>query len=134
MSRNLFKIIVRNSQTAEMSEITYELMISTLPLIELNNLCGGLFADIKLKHSTVILVGIALKKPQNAIAQQLSWAYYPRNSISFYRCTILSNFSTCLTPDSNTYWSVLCEIGRKPDSERESKDELVFKVIQGRTN
>lgn len=111
--------------------ICYELMVSTIPIIELNKL-ADLFADLKLQHSTVVLVGIALKKPQNQLAEQLSWAYYPRKSINFYRCTVISNFSNALTPDPDKYWSVLCEIGRKPDDELESKEELIKRVIQGK--
>jgi protoporphyrinogen oxidase len=105
-------------------------MISTIPLIELNKLTG-LFSSLKLYHSTVILVGLGLHKPQNPLAEKLSWAYYPRASVSFYRCTVLSNFSTDLTPDPDKFWSVLCEIGRRPEKEREPKEVIIKRVIQG---
>lgn len=107
-------------------------MVSTIPFIELNKLTG-LFSTPKLGHSTVLLVGLGLHKPQNSLAKKLSWAYYPRSSISFYRCTVISNFSTDLTPDPEKYWSVLCEIGRRPEMEREPKEVIIKRVIQGKS-
>lgn len=107
-------------------------MVSTIPLTELNKLCG-LFSSLKLRHSTVILVGVGLHKPQNDLAKRLSWSYFPRQAISFYRCTVVSNFSDNLTPDSNRYWSVLCEIGCRPEAKREPREVIIKKVIRGRS-
>ncbi|KAI6190171.1 Amino-oxidase domain-containing protein [Aphelenchoides bicaudatus] len=122
-------LFLRDRKTGEEREIFYELMVSTIPLIELNKLTG-LFSSLKLRHSNVILVGIGLHTPQNDLASKLSWAYYPRQSIIFYRCTVLSNFSNNLTPDPQKFWSVLCEIGKRPDDEQEPNDSLVKRVIK----
>lgn len=68
--------------------------------------------------------------PQNELAKELSWAYYPQPERVFYRCTILSNFSTNLTPNPTQYWSVLCEIGCKPNQKIDDK-KIIEKTIQG---
>ncbi|KAI6185334.1 Amino-oxidase domain-containing protein [Aphelenchoides besseyi] len=105
-------------QDGQETAIVLELLLSTIPILELNRICG-LFSDLKLQFSTVLLVGVGLHKPQNKLASELSWAYYPRSEIVFYRCTVISNFSNSLTPDPDKFWSVLCEIGRRPTDERE---------------
>ncbi|KAI6175213.1 Amino-oxidase domain-containing protein [Aphelenchoides fujianensis] len=122
------RLRVRSTQSGEETEIRYEMILSTIPLLELNRFCG-LFADLKLRYSTVWLVGVGLRKPQNPLASRLSWAYYPRSDVIFYRCTVISNFSDALTPDPQKFWSVLCEIGRRPEVH-ESSDEIVQRVIQ----
>uniref|UniRef100_A0A915D5P3 Amine oxidase domain-containing protein n=1 Tax=Ditylenchus dipsaci TaxID=166011 RepID=A0A915D5P3_9BILA len=81
-------------------------------------------------HSKVILVGVGLHLPQSELAQKLSWAYYPRPEVVFYRCTLLSNFSRELTPDPEKYWSVLCEIGTRPE-QPVNKQDLIRQTIQG---
>lgn len=54
------------------------------------------------------MIGIGLRKPINRIAQQFSWLYFPENTVPFYRVTFLSRYGE-VTPDSDKYWSVLCE-------------------------
>ncbi|KAI6213301.1 Amino-oxidase domain-containing protein [Aphelenchoides besseyi] len=124
---------VRNVKNGEQTEISnifdLRLLLSTIPVLELNRICG-LFSDLNLRFSTVLLVGVGLHKPQNKLASELSWAYYPRSEIVFYRCTVISNFSNSLTPDPEKFWSVLCEIGRRPTDEIEPSERIVERVIQ----
>lgn len=76
------------------------------------------------------MVGIGLKLPKTKIAENLSWAYFPRPQTIFYRCTIISNFSSILVPDSSKFWSILCEIGIKSNENIDSKF-LIEKTIDG---
>ncbi|KAE9547379.1 hypothetical protein FO519_009406 [Halicephalobus sp. NKZ332] len=78
----------------------------------------------------VALVGVGLRLPQSDFAKSLSWAYFPRPEVIFYRCTVISNFSPLLVPDSSKFWSVLCEIGLKKD-EKGDPDFLIEKTIEG---
>ena len=76
------------------------------------------------------LVGVGLHLPQSSFTGSLSWAYFPRPEIIFYRCTVISNFSSLLVPDSSKFWSVLCEIGLKEDEEIDS-NSVIEKTIEG---
>lgn len=69
--------------------------------------------------------------PKSSLASKLSWAYYPRTNIIFYRCTVLSNFSSALVPDPNKYWSVLCEIGMLPNMPIDHEKEIIDQTING---
>ncbi|KAI1723830.1 flavin containing amine oxidoreductase domain-containing protein [Ditylenchus destructor] len=110
------EVWTKSDENQENHSYSYDVLISTIPITQLGKLCG-LAPEIPLRHSKVVLVGVGLHLPQSELARELSWAYYPRPEIIFYRCTLLSNFSLELTPDSTKYWSVLCEIGTKPDDE-----------------
>uniref|UniRef100_A0A7E4ZRL3 Amino_oxidase domain-containing protein n=1 Tax=Panagrellus redivivus TaxID=6233 RepID=A0A7E4ZRL3_PANRE len=107
-------ISYKSVSTGKSEKMEYDYVISTMPLTILGKITG-LCNDLKLRHSKVALVGIGLKFPQSDFAQQLSWAYFPRPDIVFYRCTVISNFSPLLVPDAKKYWSVLCEIGLDVD-------------------
>lgn len=77
-----------------------------------------------------MLVGIGLEKPQSEFAKTVTWAYFPDPKTIFYRCTLLSNFSPFMVPDAEKHWSILCEIGLKPEDDVDEK-EFVEKTIQG---
>nr|CAD2198071.1 unnamed protein product [Meloidogyne enterolobii] len=133
-------------------KFNYNILISTIPLTELEKMIGINNLSKPLKHSTVILVGIGLFGGKNDFVKKLSWAYYPRKEILFYRCTIISNFSEELIPKcsssssssssssnliedkNNQFWSVLCEIGQSSDKElpleNEQKNKIFDKIIK----
>uniref|UniRef100_A0A914N5A4 Amine oxidase domain-containing protein n=1 Tax=Meloidogyne incognita TaxID=6306 RepID=A0A914N5A4_MELIC len=152
------KVVEINSKTKNIfcldkngnkKKFNYNLLISTIPLTELEKMIGINNLSKPLKHSTVILVGIGLFGGKNDFVKKLSWAYYPRKEILFYRCTIISNFSSELIPkcssssssssdlienkNNNQFWSILCEIGQSSDKElpleKEQKNKIFDKII-----
>uniref|UniRef100_A0A915N184 Amine oxidase domain-containing protein n=1 Tax=Meloidogyne javanica TaxID=6303 RepID=A0A915N184_MELJA len=64
-------------------KFNYNILISTIPLTELEQMIGINNLSKPLKHSTVILVGIGLFGGKNDFVKKLSWAYYPRKEVLF---------------------------------------------------
>ncbi|CAI4223580.1 unnamed protein product [Auanema sp. JU1783] len=125
------EIDVTNKKVKAFGEHTfeYDFLISTIPLTELcklTNLCP----DIELKHSQVALVGIGFRKPQPSFTKNLSWLYFPQKDIPFYRCTFISNFNDLMTPNSDEFWSVICEVGLQSQSAVD-ENSIVQSTIQG---
>uniref|UniRef100_A0AC35FN91 Amine oxidase domain-containing protein n=1 Tax=Panagrolaimus sp. PS1159 TaxID=55785 RepID=A0AC35FN91_9BILA len=126
-SKQIFYKSKKNSNKE--NQLSYDYIFSTMPLTHLGKL-SNLCPDLTLKHSKVALVGVGLHQPQSFFAQELSWAYFPQAEIIFYRCTVISNFSPLLVPDSTKFWSVLCEIGLK-DDENADENLLIEETVKG---
>lgn len=87
---------------------SYDALVSTLPLDWLASECMG-WRSKKLTTQKTHVVGVGFKGYLPASLKGKSWIYYPGEE-SFYRLTVLSNFSPSMTP-SHESWSVLCEVG-----------------------
>ncbi len=93
--------------------VNFGSIISCMPLDKLCNnvLNGAVPRDIKkatsrLRHSGGYMVGIGIKQP---CPSTKSWMYFPESNCPFYRVTYLSNYSPYMTPDTERYYSLLCE-------------------------
>jgi protoporphyrinogen oxidase len=114
----------------------FDTLISATPLDKLCNdlLNGDVPRDIKkstasLRHSGGYMIGIGIKQP---CPSTRSWMYFPENTCPFYRVTYLSNYSPHMTPDKDTYYSLLCETSYsefKPVAEREVLDDTITGLI-----
>jgi protoporphyrinogen oxidase len=92
---------------------SYDILISAMPLDVLCNdvINGELPREIKkataqLRHSGGYMVGVGIRQP---CPSTKSWMYFPEANCPFYRATYLSNYSPCMTPDKDRYYSLLCE-------------------------
>ncbi|VDK70457.1 unnamed protein product, partial [Litomosoides sigmodontis] len=94
-------------------------------LIKRTKLCE----ELDLKYNKVFVVGIGLMKPMSCVAEQFTWLYFPENTVPFYRVTFLSRYGE-MTPDSNKYWSVLCECAYAIDDDNVTKEGIVKQTIQ----
>uniref|UniRef100_A0A914XM40 Amine oxidase domain-containing protein n=1 Tax=Plectus sambesii TaxID=2011161 RepID=A0A914XM40_9BILA len=123
------QVISKDVITAAETIHAYDCILSTIPITELGRLTQ-LAPTMDLKYSTVVLVGLGLRRPQSEWASDVRWVYFPSPELCFYRCTFLSNFSTHMTPDFDKYWSLLCEIGLRHD-EQFDEEEILQKTIDG---
>ena len=137
---------------------SYDVLISAMPL---DRLCssviqedagaaespgGPSLRDIAslasgLKHSSGYMVGIGLKsrRPGAGTPDTKSWMYFPEDNCPFYRVTYLSNYSPCMTPDKDNYYSLLCEVSEsaiKPTigCEGRNPDAVIEECVTGLEN
>lgn len=117
--------------------ISYEFLLSTIPLNRLFSL-----ADLKLPqppdHQPILssnshIVGIGLKGQTPPALKTKCWIYFPENNCPFYRATVFSNYSPAHTPDSQKYWSLMCETSESVDKTL-NENSIVEETIQGLIN
>lgn len=99
------KIIFGNGR-----EDRYDVLITTMPLDQLCRITAGLPAGIVqeaegLVHNSMHVVGIGV---QGTVPDTHCWIYFPEERYPFTRVTLLSNYSSDVTPRGN-YHSFLCE-------------------------
>jgi len=103
----------KKARTAKRT-ISYDTLISTMPLRELPSLIPSLPETVKqaankLKFSSVHSIGIGLKGQPPEFIRNIAWMYFPEPDIPYYRATVLSNYGYCV-PDPGKTWSLLVEI------------------------
>lgn len=113
---------------------SYDILLSAMPV---DILCRDILAgDVpdslrtraaELKHSGGHMVGIGLKRP---CPSTKSWMYFPEDNCPFYRVTYLSNYSPYMTPDKDTYYSLLCETSYS-DHKPVDADAIIEETITG---
>lgn len=96
------------------------------------------------RNLQVFIVGVGLRKPMTEFLEKFTWLYFPDPNVPFFRVTILSRYGEvspfflfqiviCLfqvTPDSEKYWSVMCECAR-PIDDPVTEEEIVQQAIDG---
>lgn len=102
-----------DTKTNESKTIKYDALINTSP-IDLLVKQTGICPELQLEHNQVFIIGVGLKLPMPERMSTLTWLYFPDPNVPFYRVTMLSRYGE-VTPDSNQYWSVMCECARQPD-------------------
>jgi protoporphyrinogen oxidase len=92
--------------------VSYENLISTVPLPTLLNLMGNRqFSAIdNLVANSVFVVGLGFEgAPPDALADK-SWLYNPDTEVAWHRATMLSNYDQSLAGEGR--WNILFEVGR----------------------
>ncbi|MCX5696526.1 MAG: FAD-dependent oxidoreductase [Candidatus Omnitrophica bacterium] len=117
------------------SQETYEALINTGPLNKLLHFIDGcpkrlLSAANELRHNGVFVVGIGIQRP---CPSDKCWMYFPDSNSPFFRVTYLSNYSPRNVPDSNKYYSLLCESAYSK-YKKEKKSEILNNTIKGLIN
>ncbi|RKY32598.1 MAG: amine oxidase [Candidatus Omnitrophota bacterium] len=110
----------------------YDILINTIPLDEFirkADLTRFLSVVEELKHNSVVVVGIGIKKP---CPSDKCWMYFPENNCPFYRVTYFSNYSPHNTPQGD-YYSLMCEIAYSK-YKPVNKDKIIDETIQGLIN
>jgi len=111
-------------ETAGGKVMRYGVLISTIPLDRLAEMSGRTEwaqAGRRLRHSSVLVVGIGLS---GGVPEELAskcWMYFPEEQVPCYRVTVFSNYSPENVPGGRDYWSLMTEVafpgGSRPDGE-----------------
>jgi protoporphyrinogen oxidase len=112
--------------------ISYEHLVSTLPLDRLTQLAGqdALSAVAsKLLHSSTHVVGIGLAGTPPLHLRDKNWMYFPESSSPFYRVTVFSNYSPGNVPLPDT-WSLMAEVSESP-CKLVDRERVVQLVVEG---
>lgn len=124
----------REVTTAKGETLSYETLISTIPLRELICLSGQLqfnkTAERGLLYSSSNIIGIGLKGTPPEHLRTKCWMYFPEDNCPFHRVTVFSNYSPNNVPDIHQHWSLMAEISEsthKPVNHATLEQE----VIQG---
>ena len=110
----------------------YDILINTMPLDEFIKRAGLVqFYDVikELKHNSVFVVGIGIKKP---CPSNKCWIYFPEGNSPFYRVTYFSNYSPNNTPRGE-YYSLMCETAYS-EYRPAHKDKIIEETIRGLIN
>lgn len=119
-----------DTKSQEVRQMKYDALINTAP-IDLLVKQTGVCPELQLDHNQVFIVGVGLKLPIPEDMRAFTWLYFPDPKVPFYRVTFLSRYGE-VTPDSEQYWSVMCECARTPDdtiTEEEIRDQAVEGLI-----
>jgi protoporphyrinogen oxidase len=94
----------RRLRFANGREEEYDVLVSTMPLVELVDAIADAPGDIRgaaaaLKHSGVRVVGVGYERP---LADDRSWLYFPDESVPFYRVTNFAKYAAANVPGGET--------------------------------
>jgi len=118
-------------RTRDGEVVTFDHLISTVPLNRLIGLCPGVVASEKgaeLKFSSTHVVGIGMKGRPPAHLEGKCWMYFPEGNSPYYRVTVFSHYSPENVPEPGRQWSLMTETaesGVKPvDAGRVTGDTV----------
>lgn len=94
------------------TEVTYDNLVSTIPLNHMLRQLGDDSTADLLLHSSVAVVGLGYNGTPPPLLADKSWVYQPDPSVPFHRATVLSNYSPIMAGPGR--WSLLLETGTSP--------------------
>uniref|UniRef100_A0A1I7T465 Amino_oxidase domain-containing protein n=1 Tax=Caenorhabditis tropicalis TaxID=1561998 RepID=A0A1I7T465_9PELO len=112
----------------EPTKMSYDVLLNTSPIDQLVN-NTQITAPLDIVHNKVFIVGVGLRKPMTSFLEKFTWLYFPDREVPFFRVTILSRYGE-VTPDSDKYWSVMCECAR-PIDDPITEEEMVKMTLDG---
>lgn len=108
----------RNVSLASGLDISYQHLISTMPLRELISLGDQQqFDEVArrgLLSSSSNIVGIGLRGQPPEELRTKCWLYFPEPEVPFYRATVFSNYAESNVPRPGETWSLMCEVAESP--------------------
>jgi len=116
------------------SALSYDVLLSTIPLTELIKLSGRAdlhpVAERGLLSSSSNIVGLGIAGQPPEALRTKSWIYFPEANCPFYRVTVFSNYAQANVPDPGSTWSLMLEVS---ESRHRNVDQqtLVDSVIDG---
>uniref|UniRef100_A0A8R1EM27 Amine oxidase n=1 Tax=Caenorhabditis japonica TaxID=281687 RepID=A0A8R1EM27_CAEJA len=119
--------VLETGQT-QPTKVSYDVLLNTAPIDQLVN-NTQITAPLDIVHNKVFIVGVGLRKPMTSFLEKFTWLYFPDREVPFFRVTILSRYGE-VTPDSDKYWSVMCECAR-PIDDPITEEEMVKKTLDG---
>ncbi len=105
----------RKLQLSDGRSLPYDLLITTVPLDLLCQMCEGLSREARtaaahLLHSSVHIIGIGLQGPKPETLGKKCWMYFPEPHSPYYRVTVFSNYSPNNVPPGEGFWSLMAEV------------------------
>lgn len=94
------------------TKLSYDNIISSMPLTELLPLVLWGRPPVPLLHSSAEVIGFGFDGPPPPALAEVSWVYHPDMSVPFHRATMLSNYSPAMAGPGR--WSILLECGTSP--------------------
>jgi len=93
----------------------YDLLINTMPLVELARLIDGfpehgLRAAESLVFTSSHIFGIGLRYGRPDALAKKCWMYFPEANSPYYRVTMFSHYSPRNVPGGDGYWSLMAEV------------------------
>ncbi len=109
-------------------EVSYDTLISTLPLPELIRICTDVPDNVmeaasKLHTNKIIVVNLGIDKPN---ISDKHWVHFPEKDVSFFRISYPHNFADNVTPKGMS--SISAEVAYSGDTPPD-EEQLVKRVI-----
>lgn len=118
-------------------EISYECLLSTLPLDKLYPTIANaptlssLSAHAqKMVYSTTNIVGVGIEGTPPSELKTKCWMYFPESNSPFYRVTVFSNYAQANVPANGSFYSLMTEVSESCDKPV-NQETLVDEVLQG---
>ncbi|MDB5036911.1 MAG: amine oxidase, flavin-containing [Bacteriovoracaceae bacterium] len=108
---------------------SYDVLLTTIPLDRFFQIAQlKLEAPLLSSHSHIVGIGIKGKVPEHLKSK--CWIYFPESETPFYRVTVFSNYSPANVPDSDKFWSLMCETSSSP-KKTINEQNVLEETIQG---
>jgi len=116
------------------SKLTYDSLISSIPLTDLVRICGRQDLDPVVKEGLLWsgsnIVGLGMKGQPPESLRTKNWIYFPESNCPFYRVTIFSNYAQANVPAPRSTWSLMCEVSES-SYQPINQQSLIEWVIDG---